>query len=137
MSEESHSHTLLKGHIDAVKRMEDEIAEIREDIAERLKEARGQGFDGTKIREVVRWLRRVEKHGRAAMDDAEALFDLYRSVVDGKVDNFDAMMNDARDRALLKQFAPDDQITPKLSKRTAAAQTAAAMARAAKMARGE
>lgn len=133
---DTESHRLLKAFIDRVKNLEDEIAELRSDQADVVKEAREAGFDGAKIREVVRWLRKVEKHGREAMDEAEALFELYRMAVDQRSDDFDAMMGDARDRALLKIFAPDDQISPKLNARAQRAKVATALAKAAAMARG-
>jgi len=137
VSDDGQSQQLLKGFVERILRIRDEIRELQQDVASERKEAKLRGFDATKIMEVVRWLEKVDKHGRAAMDEAEALFDLYRSAVDGRAAGFDAMMDDARDRALLKIFAPDDQITPKLNKRVQAARNAAVLARAAKMARGE
>lgn len=132
-----HSATLLKGFVNGVLRLRESIAELQTDVREVRKEARLAGFDSTKLLEVVRWLEKVEKHGRPAMEEAEALFDLYRTAVDGTAATFDEMMNDARDRALLKIFAPDDQVSPKINRRVAAVNNAATMARAAKMARGE
>lgn len=132
-----HSATLLKGFVTRVLRLRESIAELQADVRDVRKEAKLAGFDAVKLLEVVRWLEKVEKHGRPAMEEAEALFDLYRTAVDGKAASFDDMMNDARDRALLKIFAPDDQVSPKLNRRVAAMQHAATMARAAKMARGE
>ena len=134
MNDDGQSKTLLVGFVNRVKSLRDEINDLQADINDVCKEAKSAGFDSTKIREVVRWLIKVDKHGRPAMEEAEAIFDLYRSVVDGGVANFDEMMDSARDRALLKIFAPDDQVAPKLTKRVKAAQTAAAMARAARAA---
>jgi uncharacterized protein (UPF0335 family) len=131
----SESPELLKAFVDRVKRLEDERADLAADAAEVVKEARGAGFDGTKIREVVRWLRKVEKHGREAVDEAEALFDLYRSFAEPGTASFDDMMEEARDKALLRVFAPDDQIAPKLTRRRQAMQSAAALAKAAARAR--
>ncbi len=126
------SKTLLTSYVKRVKAREDEIAEIRADVSEICKEARDAGFDSTQIREVVRWLIKLDKHGRAAMDEAEAIFDLYRSVVDGGAVKFDEMMTEARDRALLKIFAPDDQMDAGLNKRRKTARTAATLSRAAR-----
>lgn len=131
----SESPELLKAFVDRVKRLEDERAELAEDVSGVVKEARDAGFDGTKIREVVRWLRKVEKHGREKVDEAEALFDLYRSFADPGAAKFEDMMEEARDKALLKVFAPDDQITAKLTRRRQAMQSAAALAAAAARAR--
>ncbi len=108
-----HSKEMLLGFIRQVKDFRAQVREINALKAEAKKEARGVGFDSTKIEEVVRWLEKVEAHTRPVMDEAEAIYDLYRSVVDGQGQDFDAMMDDARDRALLKIFAPDDQLAPK------------------------
>jgi uncharacterized protein (UPF0335 family) len=131
---EGQSKTLLLGFVNRVKALADEIADLQADTSDVVKEAKAAGFDGTKIREVVAWLRKVDRHGRDKMDEAEAIFDLYRQV-EGRAQRFDEMMDDARDRALLKIFAPDDQVTPKLNQRTKKAREAATLARAAKHAR--
>ncbi len=130
-----HSKTLLVAFVNRVKRLEDERADLAADASEVCKEAKGAGFDATKIREVVRWLRKVEKHGRETMDEAEAIFDLYRSVVDGGAVPLDEMMSTARDRALLKIFAPDDQMGSQLTQRTKKMNVALALAAGAAKAR--
>lgn len=129
------SKTLLLGFVNRVKHLADEIGDLQADITEICKEAKGAGFEPTKIREVVRWLRKVDKHGREKMEEAEAIFDLYRSIVEGGAVKLDEMMNDARDRALLKIFAPDDQVERNLDKRRKTMRTALAMAQAAQAAR--
>ena len=135
MSDEGQSKTLLVGFINRVKTLADEIGELQADITDVCKEAKGAGFEPTKIREVVAWLRKIDKHGRSKVDDAEAIFDLYRGVVDGKAASFDEMMDSARDRALLSIFAPNDQMEGNLTRQRKGARTAVAMARAAKAAR--
>lgn len=110
---DGHSKDMLLGYIRRVMALRAEVRDLNADKAEVKKEARDQGFDSTKIEEVVRWLEKVEKHGRDVMEESEAIFDLYRSVHDGQGRDFDDLMNDARDRALLKVFAPDDQSKPK------------------------
>src|SRR5947207_2775563 len=75
---------LLLGHVRAVKALRDQRREINADIAERKKEARDQGFDAKRIEDVVRWQEQCEKHGRPAVDEAEAMFELYRGVVEGE-----------------------------------------------------
>lgn len=135
MSDEPHSKTLLLAFIRSVKAHADEIGEIQEQISDVVKEAKGAGFDGTKIREVVSWLRKIDKHGRDKVDEAEAIFDLYRTAVDGGATKLDEMMSDARDRALLAIFAPTDQVDKKLNQRRKNMKTALAMAAAAKAAR--
>lgn len=133
-----HSKDLLLGYIRSVKGLRDDRRGITEEIAEIKKAARKAGFDGTKIEEVVRWLEKVEKHGRDVMDEAEAIFDLYRTVADGNGKDFDEIMDDARDRALLKIFAPDDQLAVKPpTQKQQAASTALAYAEISRMNRGE
>jgi hypothetical protein len=83
---------------------------------------------------VVRWLRKIDKHGRERVDEAEAIFDLYRQTVDGGGASFDDMMNDARDRALLRSSRPTDQVDAKVNQRTKKMRDAVAMAKAAKAA---
>ena len=138
-----HSKDLLLGHIRAVKALREQVRELNAEKAEIKKTARDQGFDGTKIEEVVRWLEKVDRHGREAMDEAEALFELYRGVVDGQkpdgsAASFDEIMTDARDRALLKLFAPDDQTAPRApTQRQKSANVALAYAAVSRMNRGQ
>lgn len=115
---EDQARALLLDYIRRVRALREGVRELNADKAEVKKEARDKGFDSTKIEEVVRWLEKVDKHGRAAMDEAEAVYELYRSAVDtrdpaGRPQSFDEIMSEARDRALLKLFAPDDQLAPK------------------------
>lgn len=135
MAEDGQSKLLLVGFIQRVKAIMDEVAELNADIAEECKEAKDRGFDGTKIREVARWLRKIDKHGRDKVDEAEAIFDLYRSVVGGTETKFDDMMDSARDRALLAMFAPDDQVEKKLNASRKRMNTALALAAGARAAR--
>jgi uncharacterized protein (UPF0335 family) len=107
-----HAKEMLLSYVRRVKDLRQQVRDLNADKAEVKKEARNAGFDATKIEEVVRWLEKVDKHGRDQMDEAEALYELYRSVVDGKGQDFNEIMDDARDRALLKIFAPDDQLVP-------------------------
>lgn len=129
---ENQSKTLLTGFVTRGKALADEIGELQADLSDVIREAKGAGFDGTKIREVIAWLRKVEKHGREAMDDAEAIFDLYRSVVDAPTGKIEDMMSEARDKALLKLFAPDDQVEAKLSARAKKVREALALSKAAR-----
>lgn len=129
------SKTLLLAFINRLKALTDDVIDIRLDMRDVRKEAKSAGFDPVKIGEVVSWLVKVDKHGRAAMDDAEAMFDLYRSVTDADGVSLDSMMTEARDKALLKLFAPDDQVEAKINAKTKSMRTALVMARAAKMAR--
>jgi uncharacterized protein (UPF0335 family) len=135
VSEEGQSKTLLLAFINRVKRLADEIGDLQVDITDVCKEAKGAGFEPTKIREVVAWLRKIDKHGRDKVDSAEEIFDLYRKVADGDAASFDELMDSERDRRLLAIFAPNDQVAAKLNRRTQSARAAVAMAKAAKQAR--
>lgn len=135
LGDSGQSKTLLLGFIRRGKQVADEIGDLQTDLSEICKEAKAAGFEPTKIREVIGWLRKVDKHGREKVDEAEAIFDLYRTVADGGTVKLDEMMDNARDRALLAIFAPDDQTDKQLNKRRKTMRTAMAMAQAAKAAR--
>lgn len=135
MNEEGHSKTLLLGFIRRGKSITDEIKDLQADLSEVCKEAKGAGFSGTKIREVIAWLCKIDKHGREKVDEAEAIFDLYRSVADGEKIDLDQMMDSARDRALVAMFAGDDQVAQQVHQKRKGVASAAALAKAAKQAR--
>lgn len=135
MSDDGQSKTLLVGYIRRVKQLADEIGDLQDDITDVCRDAKGAGFEAVRIREVVRWLRKVDKHGREKVDEAEAIFDLYRTVVDGGATKLDDVMDSARDRALLKIFAPEDQVDRAVNKRRKGMKAALALAAAAKAAR--
>lgn len=84
MTDTAHSDILgqaaqgqLKSIIERIERLEQEKAEIAEQIKEVYAEASGNGFDKTAIRQVVR-LRKID---RAKRQEAEAILDLYLSAV--------------------------------------------------------
>jgi uncharacterized protein (UPF0335 family) len=128
------SRTLLLAFINRLKALADEKIDISIDERSVRKEVKSAGFDAVKVNEVVRWLVKVDKHGRAAMDDAEAMFDLYRQVTEADGARFDDIMTEARDKALLKLFAPDDQVEVKINAKAHAARTALTLSRAARAA---
>jgi uncharacterized protein (UPF0335 family) len=107
-----HAKQLLVDFCRRVRALRDQRREINADLAELRKEQKEAGFDAKRIEQVVRWQEEIDDKGRDFVDEGEALFDLYRSVVDGEGQNLDDIMNDARDRALLKVFAPEDQMAP-------------------------
>ena len=99
----SESKTLLLGFINRGKELADEIRALQADTTDVCKEAKGAGFDPVKIREVVRWLVKIDKHGRGKVDEAEAIFDLYRQVADPEAKPLSAMMPDEREVDALAQ----------------------------------
>lgn len=85
MSEDTHADILnataqgqLKSVIERVERLEQEKAEIAEQIKEVLSEAKGNGFDVKVIRKVVR----IRKQDRAKRLEEEAITDLYLSALE-------------------------------------------------------
>ena len=67
----------LKSIVERVERLEQEKAEIAEQIKEVFAEAKGNGFDVKTLRKVVR----IRKIDRAQRQEEEALLDLYLSAI--------------------------------------------------------
>jgi uncharacterized protein (UPF0335 family) len=67
----------LKSIIERVERLEQEKAEIAEQIKEVFAEAKGNGFDTKILRKVVR----IRKQDRAKRMEEEAILDLYLSAI--------------------------------------------------------
>ena len=67
----------LKSIIERIERLEQEKAEIAEQVKEVFAEAKGNGFDVKIIRKVVR----LRKTDRAKRQEEEALIDLYMSAI--------------------------------------------------------
>ena len=73
----SQSQTQLRSIIERVERLEQEKAEIAEQVKEVYAEAKGNGFDVKILRKIVR-LRRIDRAKRMEM---EAILDLYLSAI--------------------------------------------------------
>lgn len=126
------SEAQLRSFIKRVLNLREERKAITDDIAMVAKEAKGHGFDSVKITEVCRWLERCEKHGRDKMVEAEAIFDLYRTVAEGPERPLAEMFDDMRDKALVEMFAGKEPAKPsKRVKGLNAARFAAQQARRA------
>src|SRR5258708_2922387 len=67
----------LKSIIERVERLEQEKAEVAEQIKEVFAEAKGNGFDAKILRKVVR----LRKQDRAKRMEEEAILDLYLSAL--------------------------------------------------------
>ncbi len=67
------AQTQLKSIIERVERLEQEKAEIAEQIKEVFAEAKGNGFDVKVLRKIVR----IRKQDRAKRMEEEAILDLY------------------------------------------------------------
>jgi uncharacterized protein (UPF0335 family) len=69
----------LRSFIERVERVEEEIKELNASKSDIYKEARGEGFDVKTMRKVVS----ARKLDPADRDEADALFDLYWSALNG------------------------------------------------------
>jgi len=67
----------LKSIVERVERLEQEKAEVAEQIKEVFAEAKGNGFDVKTLRKVVR----IRKMDRAKRQEEEAILDLYLSAI--------------------------------------------------------
>ena len=67
----------LKSVIERIERLEQEKAEIAEQIKEVFAEAKGNGFDVKVLRKVVR----IRKQDRAKRLEEESILDLYLSAI--------------------------------------------------------
>jgi uncharacterized protein (UPF0335 family) len=77
MSDGNVSADRLRLHIEAIERLLEEDKGIKEDLAERYKLARGEGFDVKTMKACVK-LRRTNKDAR---DEADALLETYRNAL--------------------------------------------------------
>ena len=71
------AQTQLKSIIERVERLEQEKAEVAEQIKEVFAEAKGNGFDVKVLRKIVR----IRKQDRAKRMEEEAILDLYLSAI--------------------------------------------------------
>ena len=67
----------LKSIIERVERLEQEKAEIAEQVKEVFAEAKGNGFDVKIIRKVIR----IRKQDRAKRQEEDAILDLYLAAI--------------------------------------------------------
>lgn len=136
-SASDHARELLLAGFKYRRQLREERRDIGVELRDHAKTLRSQGFDPRRVDDVIRWLEECEKHGRDIVDEAEALFELYRGVADGGGKNLSEMMDDARDRALLAQFAGDTEAVARPeSKKHKAASDALSMAEMNRMLRG-
>lgn len=74
------SHQLLRAFITRVERLDDEIADLRSDRSDVLKEAKAAGFDGKAMTEVLR-RRKMEP---AMRDELDSLVAVYEEALHGQ-----------------------------------------------------
>ena len=132
-----HQKDLLLGYIRQVVAVLEQIADLNSEKSEIKQAAKAAGFDPVNVERHARRLMKIDKLGRDKVLEDEAMWENYRDVVEGKGKDFDSMMDSARDRALLKVFAGDDQLAPKpATLKQRAASDALAYAAVSRMNRG-
>jgi len=67
----------LREHIEAIERLQTEQRALGEDIAERMREAKGEGFDLKVIRRVLQ----IRKKSKREYDEEQAVLDTYLSAL--------------------------------------------------------
>ncbi len=77
MSTEVISKDQLKQYIERIERLNEDKANVMEDLREVMAEAKGNGFDVKTIRQIVK----LRKMNRDDLADQEALLELYREVL--------------------------------------------------------
>ena len=74
---ESQSGQLLKTYVERVEKLENDKAEVMEDLRELYKEIKFNGFDTKALRKIVR-LRKMEESKRI---EEEEIFEFYKSIL--------------------------------------------------------
>lgn len=73
------SNTAVKSFVDRILRLKEEQDTLSADIRDIYAEAKALGYDKTAMGRVVAHLRKIEKHGRDALDEQDAIFETYLS----------------------------------------------------------
>ena len=69
----------LKSFLERIERLEEDKAAVSEDLKEVYAEAKGEGFQASIIRKIVR----LRKQDKVKRDEENALIDLYLSAIGG------------------------------------------------------
>ncbi len=77
MSEGNVGADQLRLFVERIERLEEEIKGLNDDKRDAYSEAKGTGFDGKTLKQIVR-LRRLEPHQR---QEADALLETYRTAL--------------------------------------------------------
>ena len=67
------AHDQLRSIVERIERLEEEKSAIAADIKEVYAEAKGNGFDGPALREIIR----IRKQDKSERKEHEAILDLY------------------------------------------------------------
>jgi uncharacterized protein (UPF0335 family) len=133
-SGKDHAEQQLRAFVERIQRLREERKAITADIATVKGEAKAFGFDPAVIMDVIRQLDFAEKHGQEALLERLSLIELYSEAVGIGGIGLDALMAQARDKALVAQFVGEPQAAKKLTKRTQTVRALADQAAAARRA---
>jgi len=97
-------------------------------------EAKAFGFSPGAVMDVIKQRAFADKHGQDALLERLSLIELYSEAVGMGGIGLDALMAQARDKALMAQFVGDPQAAKKLTKRTQTVRALADQAAAARRA---
>jgi uncharacterized protein (UPF0335 family) len=129
-----HAEQQLRAFVERIQRLREERKAITADIATVKGEAKAFGFDPAVIMDVIKQLDFAEKHGQEALLERLSLIELYSEAVGISGIGLDALMAQARDKALVAQFVGEPQAAKKLTKRTQTVRALADQAAAARRA---
>lgn len=113
-----HAEEQLRAFVERIERLIEDRKDINADIASVKKEAQGFGFNPGAIMDVIKQRAFAEKHGQDALLERLSLIELYSEAVGMGGIGLDALMHQARDKALMAQFLTEAQAPKKLTKRT-------------------
>lgn len=129
-----HAEEQLRAFVERIERLIEDRKDINADIASVKGEAKAFGFDPAAIMDLIKQRAFAEKHGQQALLERLSLIELYSEAVGLGGIGLDALMAQARDKALMAQFVGDPQAAKKLSKRTQTVRALADQADAARRA---
>jgi uncharacterized protein (UPF0335 family) len=113
-----HAEEQLRAFVERIERLIEDRKDINADIAAVKAEAKGFGFNPGAVMDVIKQRAFAEKHGQDALLERLSLIELYSEAVGMGGIGLDALMNQARDKALMAQFLSEAQAPKKLTKRT-------------------
>lgn len=129
-----HAEEQLRAFVERIERLIEDRKDINADIAAVKAEAKGFGFNPGAVMDVIKQRAFAEKHGQDALLERLSLIELYSEAVGMGGIGLDALMSQARDKALMAQFVGDPQAAKKLTKRTQTVRALADQAAAARRA---
>lgn len=129
-----HAEAQLRAFVERIERLIEDRKSINADIADVKSEAKAFGFSPGAVMDVIKQRAFADKHGQDALLERLSLIELYSEAVGMGGIGLDALMAQARDKALMAQFVGDPQAAKKLTKRTQTVRALADQAAAARRA---